>query len=235
MKDSVAIAGIPLTCGSAILQGFVPRYDATVTEPDPARGRRDRVHHEHGRPRVLGRRRVELVRADGQPLRPRALRGRLVERLGGFALLRRHRPRRGLRPGRLDPRAGLVVRRRRAQADALARALHGHRGHRPDLRSLRPHGTHGDGYRAAAAGDGRSGPWRPRQCQVPRRLRGRRRARRRRPARPAHRRRRGGLLARAWRRAGDLRGRAREPSIGGRRRSGKIREVSLPQHLEAGG
>ena len=32
MKDSVAIAGIPLTCGSAILQGFVPKHDATVTE-----------------------------------------------------------------------------------------------------------------------------------------------------------------------------------------------------------
>jgi amidase len=32
MKDSVAIAGIPLTCGSAILQGFVPKYDATVTD-----------------------------------------------------------------------------------------------------------------------------------------------------------------------------------------------------------
>jgi amidase len=32
MKDSVAIAGIPLTCGSAILQGFVPRCDATVTD-----------------------------------------------------------------------------------------------------------------------------------------------------------------------------------------------------------
>ena len=32
MKDSVAIAGIPLTCGSAILQGFVPSHDATVTD-----------------------------------------------------------------------------------------------------------------------------------------------------------------------------------------------------------
>jgi amidase len=32
MKDSVAIAGIPLSCGSAILQGFVPAYDATVTD-----------------------------------------------------------------------------------------------------------------------------------------------------------------------------------------------------------
>jgi amidase len=32
IKDSVAIAGVPLTCGSAILQGFVPRHDATVTD-----------------------------------------------------------------------------------------------------------------------------------------------------------------------------------------------------------
>ena len=32
LKDSVAIAGVPLTCGSAILQGFVPRSDATVTD-----------------------------------------------------------------------------------------------------------------------------------------------------------------------------------------------------------
>ena len=32
MKDSVAIAGIPLTCGSAILQGFVLAHDATVTD-----------------------------------------------------------------------------------------------------------------------------------------------------------------------------------------------------------
>jgi amidase len=32
MKDPVAIAGVPLTCGSAILQGFVPRHDATVTD-----------------------------------------------------------------------------------------------------------------------------------------------------------------------------------------------------------
>ncbi len=32
IKDSVAIAGIPLSCGSAILQGFVPSCDATVTD-----------------------------------------------------------------------------------------------------------------------------------------------------------------------------------------------------------
>jgi amidase len=32
MKDAVAIAGIPLTCGSRVLQGFVPSTDATVTD-----------------------------------------------------------------------------------------------------------------------------------------------------------------------------------------------------------
>jgi amidase len=32
MKDSVAIAGIPLTCGSRVLAGFVPTVDSVVTE-----------------------------------------------------------------------------------------------------------------------------------------------------------------------------------------------------------
>lgn len=32
MKDSVAIAGVPLTCGSRILQGFVPDGDSAVTD-----------------------------------------------------------------------------------------------------------------------------------------------------------------------------------------------------------
>jgi amidase len=32
LKDSVAIAGVPLTCGSRVLAGFVPQVDAVVTE-----------------------------------------------------------------------------------------------------------------------------------------------------------------------------------------------------------
>ena len=32
LKDSVAIAGIPLTCGSRVLAGFVPEIDSVVTE-----------------------------------------------------------------------------------------------------------------------------------------------------------------------------------------------------------
>src|SRR5207245_2762019 len=32
LKDAVAIAGVPLTCGSRTLTGFVPQMDAVVTE-----------------------------------------------------------------------------------------------------------------------------------------------------------------------------------------------------------
>jgi amidase len=32
MKDSVAIAGLPMTCGSRVLEGYVPAEDAAVTE-----------------------------------------------------------------------------------------------------------------------------------------------------------------------------------------------------------
>src|SRR5579883_2768294 len=32
VKDSVAIAGVPLTCGSRVLQGFVPAEDSVVAE-----------------------------------------------------------------------------------------------------------------------------------------------------------------------------------------------------------
>ncbi len=108
MKDSVA-------CGASrdLRLGHPPGLRAALRRdgdrPDPARRRRDRVHHEHGRPRLLGRRRVELVRADPQPVRSRRS-ARLVERLRGSPLVRRDRPGRGLRPGRLDPCARLVVR-----------------------------------------------------------------------------------------------------------------------------
>ncbi len=32
LKDSIAIAGVPMTCGSRILEGYVPEQDAVVTE-----------------------------------------------------------------------------------------------------------------------------------------------------------------------------------------------------------
>src|SRR5258706_506277 len=32
LKDNISVAGAPLTCGSKILEKFVPAYDATVVE-----------------------------------------------------------------------------------------------------------------------------------------------------------------------------------------------------------
>ena len=158
------------------------------------------MHHEHGRPRVLGRRRVELVRADPQPVRPRALRGRLVERLGGGPLVRRHRPRRRLRPGRLDPRARLVVRassgssRRtrscRTRASRASTQTFDHCG---------PLARTAEGTALLLQAMAGLDPGDPRQREVPeRRLRRRGRARGRRPQRPAHRRRRRRASPRAW-------------------------------------
>lgn len=30
LKDSIAVAGVPMSCGSRILEGYVPEFDATV-------------------------------------------------------------------------------------------------------------------------------------------------------------------------------------------------------------
>jgi amidase len=40
LKDNIAIAGVPMTCGSRILAGYVPEVDATVTERLLAAGAR---------------------------------------------------------------------------------------------------------------------------------------------------------------------------------------------------
>ncbi len=235
IKDSVAIAGIPLTCGSRVLQGFVPEHDSVVTDRILRAGGEIVADHEHGRPRLLRRRRLELVRADANPF-DGPDRRRLLGRLGRGTLLRRRRPRRRLRPGRLHPRAGLLVRSRRAQADALARALHGDCGHRPDLRPLRPAGRARRTSRAlleAIAGRTRSDP---RQRDVPTRA----------------------TTPRSVRRADDLSGvrigvvaegfsaevgaePATARAVRGRRRAARTAsapsrgDISLPEHLQAGG
>ena len=64
IKDSVAIAGIPLTCGSRDAGGLRAALRRRRHGADPPRRGRDRRDHEHGRPRVLRRRRLELLRGD---------------------------------------------------------------------------------------------------------------------------------------------------------------------------
>ncbi len=71
LKDVFTMAGVPTTCGSKILEGWRPPYDATVTSRLQSRRRRDPRQDQHGRVRdglVDG----ELgVRPDPQPVGPR--------------------------------------------------------------------------------------------------------------------------------------------------------------------
>ena len=103
--------GIPLTCGSRVLQGFVPAEDSVVA---------DRILRAGGE--VVAITNMDDLAFSGggdsswygptlNPWDAEPDGGRVLQRLGGGALLRRDRRLGRRRPGRLDPRAGVVVRR----------------------------------------------------------------------------------------------------------------------------
>ena len=122
LKDNMCTRGIPTTCSSKILEGWLPPYDATVVDT-PARRRRGRRRQDQPRRVRDGLEHRELgVRPDPQPARHDA--GCPADRSGGIAaavaagfaasaLGSRHR--------RFDPPAGRAVRRRRRQADVRRR------------------------------------------------------------------------------------------------------------------
>ena len=87
VKDSVCVAGIPASGGSSVLKGHVAASDATIVGADARRGRGNRRDAEHGRLRAVRRRPHQLLRTGAQSAQPGILRGRLVVRLGGGALL----------------------------------------------------------------------------------------------------------------------------------------------------
>ena len=141
LKDLVSVAGGQATAGSRILEGYRSPFDAHITE---------RLHDAGAV--ILGKTNMDEfamgsstralgVRADGQPVGPRARPRRLQRRLrgGGRGLPRaaghRHRHR------RLDPPARGAVRRRRDEADLRPRQPLRDRGvreqPRPD-RAVRP-------------------------------------------------------------------------------------------------
>ncbi len=102
------------------------------------RGRGDPGQDEHGRVRDGLVDRAQRVRADGQPVGPRACARRLVGRLGGG---RRRAPRPALdrhRHRRLDPPAGRPVRDRRDEADLRPRVALRDRRVRQQPRPDRP-------------------------------------------------------------------------------------------------
>jgi hypothetical protein len=90
VKDSVAVAGIPISGGSHVLEGFAPDDDATIVS---------RMLDEL---RIVGRRHHQRARPDAQPSSRGVLRGWIVVRFRRGALLRLDRYHHRHRPGRVD-------------------------------------------------------------------------------------------------------------------------------------
>ena len=181
-RTSFTTTDMPTTCGSKILEGWRPPYDATVTARLRAAGHHDPGQDEHGRVRDGLVHRELGVRAHPQPVGHRPDPRRLRRRLGRGA--GRVRGAAGDRHGhrRLDPAARRGDRHGRRQAD-LRRGVP-LRPHRLRVvagpgRAVRAHGAR---HRAAARGDRRA---RPARLHLDRRAGARRSSRRRAPGRPA--------------------------------------------------
>jgi amidase len=67
VKDVACVAGIPMTIGSSLLDGFVPDVDATHRHPHSRCGRVDHRHHQLRGVRILRRRAHLQPRAGAQP------------------------------------------------------------------------------------------------------------------------------------------------------------------------
>ena len=157
IKDTYAIAGVPLTNGASVLEGFVPEFDATIVTRLLDAGAE-----------IVGKSVCEYfsfsggaaTSTSGPVQNPRAwghTPWRILDRIGrpGRGRRSRHGDRR--RPGRLDPDSGLAVRCGRHQTDLGPRSLYRHHGHGSDHRSRRTLDRDGSRERAFPRSHGRRG------------------------------------------------------------------------------
>jgi hypothetical protein len=142
IKDTYAVAGVPLTNGASVLEGYIPEFDATVVTRLLDAGAE-----------IVGKSTCEYFSFSGgaatstgaQPARHGAQRRRLVHRLGRAGRGRRGFSRDRRRPGRLGPHPGLPLWRGRHETHLGPRSLYGHHGHGPDHRPRRA--AHREGRR----------------------------------------------------------------------------------------
>ena len=141
LKDSIAVAGVPMTGGSNILRDFTPNQDSVVAERVLAAGGEIVAMLNMDYLAFSGGGDYQLIRPDAVPVRHEPDGGRVVGRLWSRALLRRRRHHGRLRSGRVDSRAGGVVGRDRADADPWAHPVCGDHGDRSADRLRGPDGT----------------------------------------------------------------------------------------------
>ena len=166
-KDIYATAGIRTTCHSKLLIDNVPAEDCVGRGKVQGRRRGAARQARHARVRA---RRAELrsaVPARAQSMEPRSFHRRSSSGSGAGGRRGLVRVAHGLRHRRLDPRAGLLLRHCRAQADlwtgVAARRV-------PSLlhaRPLRPAELDGGGRGPHHAGDRRLRSARPGQRDIP--------------------------------------------------------------------